>query len=948
MSPRRKISLIAAVPLGLAAIVFGLACLPSVQTWAARRALAGQADTRAELGELSVGWSGATITGLVIEQPGLKLTLPSAEIDLPVLAAARGRVDISRLVARGWTVELTEPAAPAAKPSAKTTAPDPRALFDSLRLPVALSLAQLDVQGRVRQPSGDATVALTGGGLDAGREGRFEIAATFVPADPGALSADKIDVAATVTARLRDEHTLDRLALDLTATTNIHTLRAKLDSRRDTNGADTHALSVIVGDHLLADVNLALAAGSGQATGTWKLDARDRDLAPFLPGRALPAFAALGEGRFSSDPQGLRPEVAGTLRVALSELQHVSPGLAAVGEVKLGTTFELALAGDQIAVRTLKIEIAGDAPVLDIEALQPFTIQPATLAMQAKEPLADAARIALTGLPSAWLQPWLGGDLTLTGGTAKGEWRVTMEPDAVRIRPVAALTMAGIHLDQAGEPLLRAVDLSLALAATRRGDAFTAELLDLSASSGGHAIFKLKGQGGPSSAKAVLEADLPTLLAQPLAGGAGGVVAGRIQADIDFALSDGWRAVVNLTVGGLRSVQPLVLPEIAATFTASGDAAGALHAEMPLTLSAGGRRSDLLLKADLTPAGGITRIAGSISGDLVHVQDLQVLGGQAPTEPSAAAPAEGEGQPVATAPFWAGYEGTLTLAIKRLVYAPGVESDLHGELTIDREAISLGKLNARLAQGGELSVTGRLQNEPAEAEPYALSGELSLTGFDPGPFLKPDNSRRPPVLEGTFDVKGTLSGRASDPAELADTALGRIDVTGRQGTLRALGVKVETAANLARPASALLGILGASTGNEDMLKYAERARAGAEVTKELSEVAFDRLDMTLQRENNNDLAITSLVMQAPMVRLTGGGGVKYQPGVPLLRQPLNVQLNLAARDRLARGLSSLKLLGAEADAAGFFPLTESIKLDGSLAEVGTSQLERLIRRALTQ
>ncbi len=952
----RKVLVIAAVLVGLLVVAVGLAFLPGVQTWAARRALASQPDLQAELGQLSVGLGGARVTDLVIEQPGLKLTLPSAEIDLPLVAAARGRVDISRFVARGWTVELTDAAGTTTQPPAGSSAkPDPRALFDALRLPVALSLAQLDVQGRVRQAAGEATVTLTGGGLRPGEEGRFELDATFTPDASAGLPAGDIDLDATLTARLRDEQTLDQLGLDLTAKTGGNTLRAKIASRRAADGADTHAVSVIVDDHALVSLDLALAAGSGQATGGWKLDVRDRDVAPFLPGQTLPAFTATGEGRFSSDPQGLRPEVSGALRVALSELERLSPELASLGALNLDAAFELALAGEQVAVRAFKADLSGAAPVLSVEALQPFTVDPAAQSLQAKEPLTDLARISLTGLPLAWAQPWLG-DLQLTGGPARGEWRVTAEPSNIRVRPVAALTVEGISLEQAGQLLLRAVDLSVAVGARYRDGDLAAELLELSARSGGRTLLKASGQGSPAAVKGTLEAELPALFAQPVAKGAADVVAGRIQADFDATLAEGWQAGLNLAITGLRASQPITLPEVSLKLTASGDKDGVIRAELPVVLTAADRRSDLLVKADVKPGEPVTRFAGSVTGALVHVQDLQVLAALAPSSPAqptsptapATKPAADE-KPAAAKPFWAGYEGKFSLSLARVVYAPGVEvKDVTGELSVDRDAITLKQFDASIGASGRLSVNGSLKNEPAKKKPYVLAGDLSLTGFDPGPFLKPDNARRPPVLEGSFDVKGTLAGRAVDPAELADTALGKVDVTGRQGTLRALGVKVETAANLARPASALLGLVGAATGNEDAIKYAERARAGAEVAQALAAVQFDRLDMTLQRAKNNDLAIKDIVLQAPAVRLTGGGGIQYQPGVPLLRQPLNVQLNLSAKDRLAKGLASLKLVGAEADAAGYFPLTESIQLDGSLAQIGASQLERLIRRALTQ
>ena len=59
-----------AILVGLLAIVVILALTPSVQTWAARRALAGQPDMKVQLGRVDVGLQKSTISQLRIERSG--------------------------------------------------------------------------------------------------------------------------------------------------------------------------------------------------------------------------------------------------------------------------------------------------------------------------------------------------------------------------------------------------------------------------------------------------------------------------------------------------------------------------------------------------------------------------------------------------------------------------------------------------------------------------------------------------------------------------------------------------------------------------------------------------------------------------------------------------------------------------------------------------------------
>src|SRR5690606_17127277 len=96
MSRRRKLLLCLVVaPIALLLLVIIALLTPAVQTFAAKRALGDQGTVE----RVSVGTGGASLSGLKLEQPGLKISVPSFQADIPLIDAARGRIDLRGLVA---------------------------------------------------------------------------------------------------------------------------------------------------------------------------------------------------------------------------------------------------------------------------------------------------------------------------------------------------------------------------------------------------------------------------------------------------------------------------------------------------------------------------------------------------------------------------------------------------------------------------------------------------------------------------------------------------------------------------------------------------------------------------------------------------------------------------------------------------------------------------------
>ena len=171
MKPSRTLAFILG-GLGLLLLVgVAIAFSSGFQTWAARRALVSQQGWDITVTRVSAGFGSVHLEGVRVVRSGAVLTLPTLDADLPLLPAAlQSRVQINRLVAKGWTLDLTHyqpllagrgttavrlrefsllPSAYAAPASAAAFA----GIFNQLQLPVDLSLAGVDLAGEVLLPA---------------------------------------------------------------------------------------------------------------------------------------------------------------------------------------------------------------------------------------------------------------------------------------------------------------------------------------------------------------------------------------------------------------------------------------------------------------------------------------------------------------------------------------------------------------------------------------------------------------------------------------------------------------------------------------------------------------------------------------------------------------------------------------------------------------------------
>ncbi len=981
----------------LLALLAGVALSSRFQTWAVRRILAARPQWQAEVGSLAVGPAEVDLTDVRLALHGAVLVLPSLRAELPVLSAGLGRsLVVHRLAASGWTLDLTrmpfrgvaaagapEPrsragfsflaTARAAEPPAAAALEVFEGLFHRLRLPLDFQLDALDLQGDVILPAapGGAPVrvhvALSGGGLAAGREGVFTYSVRS--GAPGAGAVGSVTGEGTLAAAMDTPRTFSRLAIKLDASAtggNIPPgakLTANLAAARSATG-EAYDLALAGQNKQLAAVQATLADETHALAGTWKLDVGDDDLAPFALGRALPIFTAAGGGSFDTDATLERLHASGSLSATADQLGLLRPGLAAVGAVRLTTAFDVAHRGGELRVDRLSLDLSGVRPIATVNALQAFTFNVPTGELKVANPAGDLLGIDLANVPAAWAQPFLHA-LVVTGGELHGHLGISARAGGLGLRSTEPLAVTGLAATRAGQPLLGGVDVSLVLSADYAPQGWVLGIKPCTASRAGEQLLafeasvgRLAGENQPIKATGRIEADL-AVLARAGSGPRRALTRGRFTSDFTAVLGAQRGYQARFTISDLAVAVPATMPNPPASWPvvtgeirADVDAAGKCALVAPLTFAAGDRRSDLTLAGSLVPAGTGWVIDGRLTSGLIFADDLELVAGAfalgaGSPEAAAAIPA------VIGAPFWAGMDGRVALGLKRIRLAQSDWSDLQGSLHLAPAALELENLQANLGTGGSVTVGGTLFFA-AGPSPYTLKASVGVADFDFGAYSRAVHPDRAPAVEGKFKISSQVTGAGGDLAELAGGLQGDFQLSSKSGLFRALRANVadslkQSPALISKAIDSVGSLFGLKGDKTDEAKRLldKQGKLVVGLTDRLREVPYDQISVVAHRGANLDIRCTEFALIAPELRLSGSGLVAHLKDVPVADQPLTFDGELSARGGLAASLNAVGLLGDQKDDLGYTKMSQPLHLGGTLSDPdGTQWEETLVKTAL--
>ena len=595
----------------LAVLAVTAALSSPVQTWAFRKAVAGTPGMTIEVTTIAAGFSAAQVTGLRFAQNGLIVTASSISTRHSAWAYLTGRrIDVDELVIKDLAVDL-RPAAPPAASNATTTAPAgsppaatpgkgpaaksattakaeaPKLPFEGLlkqaRLPLDVRLGKLVVNGRATLPDQQQVVfELKGADLESGKRGRLGWTADYSDATAGApLLA--VRSTGTVQLGLTGDRRVDLVEIETTAAAmgpNIPKDQIKLTAKialPTATGDEDYAadLSLIRGGKAESLLTAAArySAGPREVAGTWDIALRSEQLAALLAGFGLPEIAATGTGKFSFKPAAGAAAASGSLQASATQLQKLSPALAAVGSVQVKSAFDGSLADSTANLNSFEIELTdgNSRRLAGIKLLQKVSYRLADRHVTLVNAKAEAARVTLEAVPLAWAQP-IAKPLSIESGDLSLTLALEAEPDGsrVRVRAIEPLTLRAVTIrDAQKQALVENVTLTARPSVDYTATNLSAQLTDLKfAMSTGDAL------------AGTLSADITHLATKPVTVFRADLQARLVTLLKPFVAFDPGILTASVTAEGRHEGDVLQLAKTVATITRDG---GALLAAVELS-----------------------------------------------------------------------------------------------------------------------------------------------------------------------------------------------------------------------------------------------------------------------------------------------------------------------------------------------------------------------------
>jgi len=478
----------------LVALALVVAFNSSFQTWAVRKAVAGQPGMTLEVAKVSAGLSSADIIGLKFAQDGMVVSAKSVNAKFSAWDfITADKINVDSVVLDGLEVDVrqtaapvstapatpagTAPAAPAgkagpapqpARPAAAAEKKPPFAgLFEAAKLPMDVRVGNVSANGRAQLPQNQTvTFDLKAGGIESGQKGKLEWTVDFADATPNAdLRAAR--VTGTAGIRITADRRIDFVELDTIAAPmgpNIPNERVQVAVKAEKpagSGDETYDAAVSLvrasGVEPLVKANARFLAASREIAGNWEIAIRTEQLAKVLAGLGLPEVAAAGTGKFNLKPDTNAIAASGNLQAQVAKLETLNPGLATLGSVKVTTSFDGGLADNVARLDQLNLEVAAadGRKFAEVRALQKINYALADKRVSLANPQAELARLSLSAIPLAWAQAFAK-PMAIESGELSMVLAVEAEPDGsrVRARAVEPLALRTVTVRDANQKLL--------------------------------------------------------------------------------------------------------------------------------------------------------------------------------------------------------------------------------------------------------------------------------------------------------------------------------------------------------------------------------------------------------------------------------------------------------------------------------------------------------------
>ncbi|MDB6127737.1 MAG: hypothetical protein JWM35_1633, partial [Verrucomicrobia bacterium] len=333
-----------------------------------------------------------------------------------------------------------------------------------------------------------------------------------------------------------------------------------------------------------------------------------------------------------------------------------------------------------------------------------------------------------------------------------------------------------------------------------------------------------------------------------------------------------------------------------------------------------------------TPAVGLS-IDARITSDFLAIEDAQILA--APFAVAGAPGGKASADATPAPPFWSGLNGQVSLALKKVVYTNQFQvTDLTGTLRIDAGSFKLANGRGGFDAQSDVKLDGGVTYQAKTAEPYALAADFALNNFDTGPAFRAIDATKPPTVEARINLTSKLMGTGVSLADLAEKTRGDLLITSKGGIFRGLSADLTDRIQKTQSrVTAIAGFLGVVTDD-----FVNKTKILSDIAKSLSEIPFDQLSVTASRDASLNFQLKDFSLISPEVRIVGEGEVRHTEGIPVLGQPMQLQLNLGARGKLGDLIKRAGLLDVRQDNLGYAAFAVPLKIGGTLANPDTNEI----------
>jgi hypothetical protein len=983
----------------LAALLALVSIAPVLQTWVAQMVLNRPSGLHGSLGALSARFGKVQIADLHLEYDGAVFTIPYFEARLPLTPAVLNRaVKIRSLVAKGWTLDLSHSPDRAEASAQVDAAPEGgagaggvpqaavapaqlwlhafREILRGAKFPYDLSLDAVDLEGDVLvasppgNPPAKVHVIVKGAGVAAGREGDWAIDAR------GEFRETKFGTVELAThgrlaVTMDSPRTLQRVELKGDLSAEGRSLPPDLAWLIDVAaargaGEETYTLDLSRDNRRLATVRMRVPATTGRLTGTWKIDVRDSDLAPFVPDRRLPAVSASGEGEFDADMALARVHAPGRLNIVAGRLGALASPLDFLGTVTMDTRFDLVHSGQTIRVERLNVAVAGPGRTAVVQSLQPFECDERTGHLIVADSRNDWLEVSVGAFPLTGL-PGLPGGITFVGGQAKGAFIVRVTDGGWAFRSKIPVVASDVAVQHGGKMVGRGLDLSLSFLADRTSGGWQLESKPLTIGSAGQRWATIEAKttwpakaDQPTKITGTWNADLVALAAQSAIPGTGWITARS--ASGEFSASVG--AWTNLE-GKLVAVGPEADQTVSASFQANIGADLSVGFHVPVKITLGSSGSEVSADGTWAREKAGDRIEVRLTSTNVALEHLQqlaaplaALGGS----PLIAGAAAGNGGWPKSAggkdqiPFWGDWNGSVTVGFDRLRAGDRDFNDARGIFDLDHGSLRLRDGLWELPDHSLAKAEGSISFDPAAAIPYGLKATAELGEVDAAPLFGDPPAGHDPVFKGRFSVATTLTGNGINLDDLAGRMNHEYRLAGKNGIIRLLKTSVaETIPQPAAPVSDAMDSAGAVVGSIFGIKRNEiksrenhvskNTEAVIDFTYLIAEIGYDQITITANQGPDQTIHLREIAMTGREVRATGSGQIAYVKGWSFPVEPLSVDLQLSVSGKLTGLLATAGLLSDRKDEKGYTLLNQTVHIGGTMQHLDESQWHDLLARA---